>query len=73
MVAKFDDVAYACPYCGQPFMSMKPTGNPEMEEIYRCNTLVSWKKLGSYLIMIEDLRSVMCNIHQEINGPDDII
>ena len=74
MVAKFDDVAYECPYCGQPFISMKPTSSPEMEETYGCSTSISWKKLGDYLFLTNDLRSVMCDVHREINGPaDDII
>ena len=45
-----------------------------MEETYGCNTSISWKKLGDYLLLTKDLRSVMCDVHREINGPaDDII
>ena len=45
-----------------------------MEETYGCSTSISWKKLGDYLLLTKDLRSVMCDVHREINGPaDDII
>lgn len=71
MVAKFDDVAYSCPYCGQPFLSMKPTANYEMEETYGCGATVSWKKLGKYLYMTKGTRSIMCEMHHEISGPND--